>query len=208
MLDEAGIDPSSPPTTVDDFLGQLETLKGAGVTALSIATTWTQVNLLEAVLMATLGATAYNGLFDGSTDWSGSEVTTALEQFEAMMGYTNTDRDGLDWPDATQQLIDGTAGYNVMGDWAVAAFEQAELAPPQDDYVYFELGGADRIFGFLADSFTLPDGAPPHPGGGGGLAGHHLLGRRPARLQPRQGVDPGPHGCGHLRVRGSISRRR
>lgn len=159
VLTDAGIDAAAPPATMEDFLAQLETLKGAGVTALSVATTWTQVNLLEAILMADLGAAAYTGLFDGSTAWDGAEVTTALEHFEAMMSFTNGDRDGLDWPDATQQLIDGTAGYNVMGDWAVAAFEQAELAV-QDDYVFFELPGADKIFGFLADSFTLPDGAP------------------------------------------------
>ena len=159
VLTDAGIDPETPPATMDDFLSQLETLKGKGVTPLSVAATWTQVNLLEAVLMADLGASAYNGLFDGSTPWDSSDVTTALQHFQTMMSYTNTDRDGLDWPDATQQLIDGTAAYNVMGDWAVAAFDEASLAP-QTDYVYFPLPGQDKIFGFLADSFTLPDGAP------------------------------------------------
>ena len=159
VLTEAGIDPSTPPASMDEFLAQLETLAAAGVTPLSVGAAWTQVNLLEAILMADLGAAAYNGLFDGSTAWDSAEVTTALEHFETMIGHTNTDRDGLDWPDATQQLIDGTAAYNVMGDWAVAAFDEAGLAP-QDDYVYFELPGADKIFGFLADSFTLPEGAP------------------------------------------------
>lgn len=163
VLTDAGIDTSTPPASLDEFLEQLETLKGAGVTALSVGTTWTQVNLLEAVLMAELGADAYNGLFDGGTAWDSAEVTAGLEKFETMMSYTNTDRDGLDWPDATQQIIDGTAAYNVMGDWAVAAFEQAEQAMG-DDFVAFELPGKEKIFGFLADSFTLPEGAP-HPEG-------------------------------------------
>src|SRR5699024_10175052 len=109
------------------------------------------------------------------TAWDSAEVTTALEHFQTMIGHTNTDRDGLDWPDATQQLIDGTAAYNVMGDWAVAAFDEAGLAPT-DDYVYFELPGADEIFGLLA--------------------------RRPTGLQPREGLDPGPHRRGHCRVPG------
>ena len=158
-LTEAGIDPATPPASMDEFLDQLDTLAAAGVRPLSVGAAWTQVNLLEAILMADLGAAAYNGLFDGSTAWDSAEVTTALEHFQTMIGHTNPDRDGLDWPDATQQLIDGTAGYNVMGDWAVAAFDEAGLAPAEG-YVYFELPGADKIFGFLADSFTLPDGAP------------------------------------------------
>ena len=159
VLTDAGIDPATPPASVDEFLEQLDTLAAAGVTPLSVGAAWTQVNLLEAILMADLGAAGYNGLFDGSTGWDSAEVTTALTHFETMIGHTHTDRDGLDWPDATQQLIDGTAAYNVMGDWAVAAFDEAGLAP-QEGYVYFELPGADKIFGFLADSFTLPEGAP------------------------------------------------
>lgn len=163
VLDKAGIDPSTPPKDVDALIGQLEKLKKKGVTALSVATTWTQVNLLEAVLMAQLGAKAYNGLFDGSTGWDDQGVTTSVQQFEKLMSFTNTDRDGLDWPDATQQLIDGKAGYNVMGDWAVAAFEEADKKDG-DDFVYFEMPGKEKIFGFLADSFTLPEGAPHEDG--------------------------------------------
>ncbi len=163
VLTKAGIDPATPPADVDAFIANLDKAKAAGVTPLSIATTWTQINLLEAILMADLGADGYNGLFDGSTAWDSADVTTALQQFEKMMGYTNTDRDGLDWPDATQQLIDNTAAYNVMGDWAVAAFQEAELAE-NDQYVYFPLPGKDKIFGFLADSFTLPEGAPNEDG--------------------------------------------
>lgn len=162
-LTKAGIDPATPPADLDAFIANLDKAKAAGVTALSVATTWTQINLLEAVLMASLGASAYNGLFDGSTAWDSAEVTTALQQFEKMMSYTNTDRDGLDWPDATQQLIDNTAAYNVMGDWAVAAFQEAKLTE-NEQYVYFPLPGRDKIFGFLADSFTLPEGAPHEDG--------------------------------------------
>jgi glucose/mannose transport system substrate-binding protein len=79
------------------------------------------------------------------------------------MSYTNTDRDGLDWPDATQQVIDGKAGFNVMGDWAEAAFQEAKKQAPAD-YIYFPVPGTDGVFDFLADSFTLPVGSK-HPGG-------------------------------------------
>lgn len=162
VLEKAGIDPKAVPETFDAWLADLEKAKAAGVTALSLAAPWTQVNLLEAVLMSHLGADAYNGLFDGSTDWAGAEVATAIAAFEKLVGYTNSDRDSLDWPEATALVIDEKAAYNVMGDWAVAAFQEAGKEDMKD-YVYFEVPSAasgDKIFGFLADSFTLPVGAP------------------------------------------------
>ncbi|RHA43880.1 ABC transporter substrate-binding protein [Cellulomonas rhizosphaerae] len=163
VLEGAGLDPAAKYDTLDDWFVALDKVKASGKTALSVATTWTQVNLLETVLIADLGADGYSGLWDGSTDWNGSDVTKALTDFEKLMSYTNTDRDGLDWPDATQQIIDGQAGFNVMGDWAEAAFEEAGKKAPAD-YTYQPVPGTDGIFDFLADSFTLPVGAK-HPGG-------------------------------------------
>ncbi|MFC4554303.1 ABC transporter substrate-binding protein [Georgenia faecalis] len=156
VLEEAGIDPTAVPASIDEWITDLEAVQEAGGTPLSVATTWTQVHLLETVLMAELGAEAYTGLWDGSTDWEGAEVTGALETFEQLMSFTNTDRDGLDWPEATQMVIDGSAAYNIMGDWAVAAFEEQGV----EDYVHFPVPGTDGVFGFLADSFTLPVGSP------------------------------------------------
>jgi glucose/mannose transport system substrate-binding protein len=45
-----------------------------------------------------------------------------------------------------------------MGDWAVAAFEEAGKTAGTD-FTYFPVPGTDGTFGFLADSFTLPVGA-------------------------------------------------
>ncbi|MEJ1154700.1 MULTISPECIES: ABC transporter substrate-binding protein [Microbacterium] len=163
VLADAGLDPEAEYADIDEWIVALDAVQESGKTPLSMATTWTQVNFLETVLLSSLGAEAYNGLWDGSTDWEGPEVTAALEDFETLMTYTNSDRDGLDWPDATQQIIDGQAGFNVMGDWAEAAFAEAGLASPTD-YIYFPVPGTDGVFDFLADSFTLPVGAPNEDG--------------------------------------------
>jgi len=158
-LEAAGLDPEATYDSLDEWFVAMDAVEDAGMTALSVATTWTQVHLLETVLMSSLGADAYNGLWDGSTDWSGSDVTAALEDFERLIGYTNTDRDGLDWPDAAQMVIDGNAAFNVMGDWAAGEFDAQDLVAGED-YIYFPVPGTDGMFGFLADSFTLPVGAP------------------------------------------------
>jgi glucose/mannose transport system substrate-binding protein len=192
VLEDNGIDPTAVPASLDEWIADLETLQAAGVTPLSVATTWTQVHLLETVLMAELGAEGYNGLWDGSTDWEGAEVTGALEKFETLMNFTNTDRDGLDWPEATQMVIDGTAAYNVMGDWAVAAFEEQGV----EDYVHFPVPGSDGMFGFLADSFTLPVGAPNADGAKawletvGSLEGQVAFNKAKGSIPARTDADP------------------
>ena len=164
LLTDSGLDPAATYATLDDWFVALDTVREkTGRTPLSLATTWTQVNLFETILLSDLGADGYNGLWDGSTDWASPEVTEALADFEKLISYTNDDRDGLDWPDATQQVIDGNAAFNVMGDWAVAAFEEAGKKSPAD-YVYMPVPGTDGVFDFLADSFTLAVGAP-HPVG-------------------------------------------
>ena len=163
VLEQAGLDPKATYDSLDEWFVALEKVKDSGATPLSVATTWTQVQLLETVLLADLGPDAYTGLWEGGTDWASPEVTAALEDFETLIGYSNTDRDGLDWPDATQMVIDGKAAFNVMGDWAEAAFQEAGSSAP-DDYTYFPVPGTDGVFDFLADSFTLPVGAK-HLGG-------------------------------------------
>lgn len=163
VLQDAGIDPASPPASLDDWFAQLDAVKASGKTALSVGTDWTQVHLLETVLLADLGDEAYTGLWDGTTDWSSAEVSAAIDDYAKLLSYTNTDRQNLDWPDATQQVIDGAAGYNIMGDWAEAAFQEQDKVFGTD-YVTFPVPGSDGVFDFLADSFTMPVGTPNEAG--------------------------------------------
>lgn len=195
VLEEAGVDPATPPASISEWIDDLQKVEDSGAIALSVAAPWTQVHLLETVLMADLGTEGYNGLWTGATDWSSSEVTDALADFEALIEFTNTDRDGLDWPDATQMVADGTAGYNVMGDWAVALFEENGIDRGVG-FIDFPVPGSDGQFGFLADSFTLPDGAP-HPDGAkawletiGSLEGQVAFNKAKGSIPARTDADP------------------
>ncbi|MBE1875636.1 ABC transporter substrate-binding protein [Myceligenerans pegani] len=157
VLEDNGIDPSARYESIDAFITDLEKLDQAGVTPLSVGTTWTQVHLLETVLLGTLGPQAYNGLWNGSTDWTSAEVTAALENFKTLMSFTNSNREDIDWPDATKMVIDGEAAFNIMGDWAVSAFDEAEMTLGQG-YVAVPSPGTAGSFDFLADSFTMTAG--------------------------------------------------
>lgn len=160
VLEDAGIDPTQAPADMDAWIDDLQKLKDAGVdTPLSLGTEWTQMQLLENVLIADLGADGYSGLWTGDTPWDSAGVEMAVDHYGQLLGFVNSDFAGLEWDAATQIVIDGNAGYNVMGDWAEAAFVQAGKTYGTD-YTTWATPGTDGVFDFLADSFTLTVGAP------------------------------------------------
>ena len=157
VLKKAGI--NAVPKDLKAWMADMDKIKASGVkTPLSVSGTWTQVQLFENVLISDLGVDGYNGLFDGKTKWDGPEVKQAVADYKKLLTYTNTASDGDDWPVATDMVIDGKAAYNVMGDWAVAEFNDKGKKQDQD-WTWFPTPGTDGVFDFLADSFTLPKGA-------------------------------------------------
>jgi glucose/mannose transport system substrate-binding protein len=157
VLEEVGI--AAPPTTWSEFLTQAETLEAAGKVALTIGPTWAQEHLLENVLLGELGADAYNGLWDATTDWESSEVIAALDVYTQVLDHTNIDSAAADWQPAIDPLIEGDAAYNIMGDWADTYFRIEKKLKWETDYAATTAPGTAGIFNFLSDSFTLPVGA-------------------------------------------------
>jgi glucose/mannose transport system substrate-binding protein len=147
------------PATVDEWIAAMETLQAAGVQPLALGEQWTKMHLLETVLLGSLGADAYNGLWDGSTDWGSADVTTALNNYVTITGFANTDSASLSWQDASQLVINGDAAFNVMGDWAEGYFRELGKAP-LTDYGWAPVPGSVGVFQFLSDSFVLAVGAP------------------------------------------------
>jgi len=147
------------PTTIDEWIAAMDTLKAAGVQPLALGEQWTKMHLMETVLLGTLGADKYNGLWDGTTDWSSPEVTTALENYSKILSYANTDSTSLTWQDASQLVVNGDAAFNVMGDWAEGYFRELGKTP-KTDYGWAPVPGSVGVFQFLSDSFVLAVGAP------------------------------------------------
>ncbi len=148
----------TPPTSFDEFIAVSDALQTAGIQPYVIGTKdgWEAAHVFENVLVGTLGADGYKGLWTGATDWSGPEVTQALENFKMMMSYANPDHPALTWDGAGEYLINGTGGMMIMGDWTDGwftskAFTGYGWAPPP---------GTQGTFVALSDSFSLPKGAP------------------------------------------------
>ncbi|WP_279019995.1 ABC transporter substrate-binding protein [Mobiluncus mulieris] len=164
VMEKAGLDPKNPPKDIKGWIADMEKLKGAGVKfPITVGDTWTQLELLETVLISDLGVDKYNGLMDGKTDWAGADVKTALEDYAKIISYTDPSLYTEDWEPAMKPILEGKSAYNVMGDWAPPAFEHANMEWGKD-YVTFPVPGNEGVFDFLADSFTMPVGAK-HPEG-------------------------------------------
>jgi glucose/mannose transport system substrate-binding protein len=155
VLKKANIDATAGPANIDAWIADLNKLKAAGVKApLATSKGFAQEMLMEATLLAELGVDKFNGLFDGSTDVSGADVTAALNKYKTLLSYTNTDREAIDWPDALGYVNKGQAGYTLMGDWVAA--QQLTDKVPDTAYTYWPAPGTKGVFQWLADSFTLP----------------------------------------------------
>ncbi len=165
VLSDAGV--TAVPTTYDEFFAACDKIKAAGKTCLALGPQWTAMHLFENVMLGTLGADGWSGLWTGAKDWSSPEVKTGLENFAKALSYTNSDHASLsDWQPAAKLMIDGDAAFNIMGDWAYGYF--ANPAPnglalkPHQDFDWAPPPGTKGLFLFLADSFVLPTNAK-HP---------------------------------------------
>ncbi len=140
--------------TFDGWLAAAETLQAAGVTPLALGDNgpWAAAHLFEVVLAGTLGPDAYNGLWDGTTDWNGPEVTDALENFKAMLQYVNSDHAALTWDQANQLVIDEKAAMTIMGDWVDGDY----VAKGFTGYGWASPPGTQGVYVALSDTFGLP----------------------------------------------------
>jgi glucose/mannose transport system substrate-binding protein len=165
ILEAAGV--TSVPSTYDEFFTACSKIKATGTTCLALGPRWTAMHLLENVMLGTLGPAEWSALWTGSGDWSSADVTNALNTFAKVLSYANRDHDKFpDWAPAAKLMIDNSAGFNIMGDWAYGYF--ADPTPnglsrtPRTDFDWAPAPGTDGVFMFLADSFVLPANAK-HP---------------------------------------------
>lgn len=148
------------PETLADFFAALDALQAAGMEApFALGEQWTVMHLFETILLASMGADAYNGLWDGTTDWAGPEVAQGIADFQKLLTYANSDASALSWQDASQLVVDGDAAFNIMGDWAEGFYKELGLTP-REQFGWAPVPGTGGNFQFLSDSFVLPVGAP------------------------------------------------
>lgn len=149
------------PTTWAEFFTVADTLKGKGITPLSLGdkNKWEAAHLFEDVLVAVLGADGYRGLWNGTTSWTGNGVKRALETFARILTYVNNDHAAGTWDSASQMLLEGKAAMNIMGDWEAGYFTSKSWKP-NSDYGFAPAPGTAGVFVVVTDTFGLPRRAP------------------------------------------------
>jgi glucose/mannose transport system substrate-binding protein len=163
MLRDAGLNPDTHPASIEAWLADLEKVRASGVEfPLVLGDELMQVQLFENVLLADLGAEAYQDLWSDTSGWQSTELVTAIDHYGRLLAFTDRRDRGDDWGGAARQVVQGDAAYILVADYVLSSFQRTGFAP--DQYSVMPAPGTAGVFDFLADSFTLPAGAV-HPEG-------------------------------------------
>jgi glucose/mannose transport system substrate-binding protein len=148
------------PTDWDSFFAAADKLKAAGITPLALGDIdkWEDVNLFEQILLSHLGAEDYRGIWAGTVPWTDTRVTDALTTFGKVLDYVNDDHATLTWDQAAGKIVDGSAAFNVMGDWAKGYFTSPDnKLEPGAGFGWSPVPGTDGTFTVVTDTVAMPN---------------------------------------------------
>jgi glucose/mannose transport system substrate-binding protein len=156
VLDANGI---AVPETWDDFVAAVEKLAAAGVTPIAHGgQAWQDATIFDAVVMSTGGPDFYKAAFiDLDPAALGSEtMKEAFDRMSFIRANVDSNFSGRDWNLATAMVINGEAGFQMMGDWAKGEFLNAGKVPGQD-FLCFRFPGTQDQVTFNSDQFAMFD---------------------------------------------------
>jgi len=155
---------AAEPKTWNDALAILEKLKVDGKViplAFSGQKNWEQ-NLFNAVMIGVGGAQMWTGIL-GKRDASlagSAEFKAVAVTYKKLKDYVDAGAPGRNWNDATNLVIQGKAGMQIMGDWAKGEFVAADKIPDKDyGCTVLSNGSGGYIMG--GDVFVFPRAKDP-----------------------------------------------
>jgi glucose/mannose transport system substrate-binding protein len=147
------------PETWADFEAALATLSAAGITPIAHGgQAWQDATVFDAVVMSTGGPDFYKAAFiDLDPEALGGEtMVEAFRRMEVIRANVDDNFSGRDWNLATAMVINGDAGFQMMGDWAKGEFLNAGKVPGVD-FLCFRFPGTQDQVTFNADQFAMFD---------------------------------------------------
>ncbi len=154
-LKKAGV--TAMPKTWDEFFAAADKLKAAGLVPVAHGgQNWQDFTTFESVVLGVGGPKFYQDALVKLDDKAINSDTMkkSLETFRRIKSYTDSGAPGRDWNLATAMLIQGKAGFQLMGDWAKGEFLAANKAPGKD-FLCAAAPGSANAFTFNVDSFIL-----------------------------------------------------
>ena len=190
---------TAAPKTMEEFIADLAKAKKAGIDGIALAGNgdWAIAHLFDVVLLGTMGAAKYDGLWKGTTAWTSPEVAKAISNLSTILSYGNASK-SLDWPDAGKLVTGGKALFFIMGDWASSQW-QSDGLKLGSDYTWAPApNSVDKkpVYMWLSDSFTLPKGAVDRDAGiawlkvCGSLAGQDAFNPKKGSIAVRKDSNP------------------
>ncbi|MBB3934683.1 ABC transporter substrate-binding protein [Aureimonas phyllosphaerae] len=170
-LQKAGI--TEAPKTFDAFFADMDKLKAAGVTPIAWGgQPWQEALVFDAVLLGQGGRDLFLKVYrDKDEEAITSEAFQKVaETFHRMRDYVDAGAPGRNWNDATNMVITGQAGVQIMGDWAKGDFIAAGMTPGDDAGCALVPGETGYVMG--GDVFVFPK-----LGGGAATEAQNLLAR-------------------------------
>ncbi|WP_447528147.1 ABC transporter substrate-binding protein [Vreelandella sp. TE19] len=154
VLDAAGVE---MPTTLDELFTAGEAIREAGFVPLAHGgQDWQDATVFESVVIGSQGVDFYRqSLVELDPEALGSdEMISALETFKRLRELMDDGMPGRDWNIATNMVIEGDAGFQLMGDWAKGEFTAAGLTAGED-YLCAAAPGSADAFSFNIDSLAM-----------------------------------------------------
>ena len=157
--ESAGLD---VPTDWNEFTASADALREAGTLPLAMGQQgWQQSIAFGAITLAVAGQDAWNGVnIDKNADVArGPEYTAAFEAVVAARDLA-AGSNVQDWNMATNMVITGAAGAQIMGDWAQGEFSVAEQVEGED-YSCLPGLGLNPVIDTGGDAFYFPVNGDP-----------------------------------------------
>jgi glucose/mannose transport system substrate-binding protein len=158
-----------PPQTFEDLVVACDKIKASKpeMTCLGLGSKekWGDAFVFDSILLQEGGADNYVKLYKGEVDVTTDKAyRSALEKFQKLAPYVNSDHAGLTWDQAVALVGSGKAAMTIMGTWAIGAFTKGSNWTPGVDFgaVTFPQK-PERILLFHPDTYGITTKAP-HPG--------------------------------------------
>lgn len=154
ILDRLGI---AQPKDWNEFIAALDKIKAAAYTALAMGgQPWQETEIFENVVNSTGGPAFYKkALIDLDPETLHSDtMKTVFERIIKLKSYADPDFADRDWNVATAMVINGKAGFQIMGDWAKGEFTNANKVEGID-FTCSRFPGTQGSVTYLSDQFVM-----------------------------------------------------
>jgi glucose/mannose transport system substrate-binding protein len=175
-LDAAGI--KEMPKTWEEFNADCEALKKAGLTPVAYASAdWIDATFFETIVYGMDIDLFRKAFVEGDVNALRSDgMAKAFDEYRTLLSYTDAGRQGREWDGALNLMLNGKAGFYIMGDWSIGTIN-AEGFKYGSDYLCSRAPADNGKPGFIlnADSVVMFTQKDPDYVSGQKLLAHLIM---------------------------------